>query len=124
MTRAVWLFCWSALLVVSSVRVIDGDTLTGLITIWPGLAITETIRVLGVDTPEMTGATRAAGEVARWYTTNWLRQAGQVRVWACSRDSFGRLLGSLTNERGEKLADALVESGNAVLYPAPKRAPP
>lgn len=108
----------------ASVRVVDGDTVAGLVSIWPGIQIAETIRVLGVDTPETHGETKAAGEVAKWYTTNWIRQAGQVRVWACQRDSFGRLLGSLTNERGEKLADALLSSGNAVPYPAPKRGPP
>lgn len=101
------------------VRVLDGDTFVATVPIWlNGLQATETIRVLGVDAPEMTGATKPAGEAAKAFAVEWLG-AGQVELMACKRDSFGRALAEVRRPAqggvpGERLADALIRSGHGV----------
>jgi endonuclease YncB( thermonuclease family) len=104
------LLCWAV--AATPVRVIDGDTFTADVRIWPGLTARETIRLLGVNTPELQGETRPAGEAARAFTATWLDQ-GDVRLHACQRDSFGRLLATVT--RGsENLTTLLLEGGYGV----------
>ena len=117
MTRWAWLpvalLCWSVTAV--PVRTIDGDTFVASLAIWPGLTAKEIIRVLGVNTPEMTGATKEAGVRAKAFTAQWLMQEGIVRVYVCQRDAFGRLLGTVT--RGsDNLTMLLLERGHAVPY--------
>ena len=102
--------CWAAL--ATPVRTIDGDTAVFDVRVWPGLTARETVRVLGVDTPERKGATREAGDAARAYTAAWLDGA-EVRLYACTRDAFGRLLATVTRARdGKNLTTDLLESGN------------
>lgn len=109
--------CW----VVSAVpiRVKDGDTFIARMPVWIGLEVTETVRVLGVDTPERKGATLQAAEQAKRFTERWLVvENGPVLVRACKRDSFGRILGRVTRQRlteasaVDDLAEALVRAGH------------
>lgn len=116
MNRWSWLpvalLCWSVTAV--PVRTIDGDTFVAAMKIWPGLTAQETIRVLGVNAPEMKGATREAAVKSRSFVAHWLDQ-GDVRVYVCQRDAFGRLLGTVT--RGsENLTTLLLDGGYAVPY--------
>ena len=96
-------------------RTLDGDTFDARLSIWPGLYAIERVRVLGVDTPELTGgtpATREAAQAARQFTANWLVK-GDVTIAVCKRDSFGRLLGTVT--RGpENLTELLLKAGLGV----------
>lgn len=106
------LLCWSVTAV--PVRTIDGDTFVASLAIWPGLTAKETVRVLGVDTPELKGATKEAGQRARAFTAQWLMQ-GDVRVYACQRDAFGRILATVT--RGtDNLTVLLLDGGYAVPF--------
>lgn len=83
----------------------------------------ERVRLLGVDAPEITGPTREAGLRAREYVTRWLNgepgsaaRTTPLLVRACSRDSFGRALATVT--RGDaNLGDDLVAAGHAVRRP-------
>ena len=110
-----FLLCWSVALQ-DVVRVIDGDTLEARLAIWLDLTATETIRLLGVDTPERHGATKAAGEAARTFTEAWLAGHKDVMtVWACRRDSFGRLLGGVSAD-GTTLTSALLAAGHGRVY--------
>lgn len=96
-------------------RVIDGDTFQVTVKIWPSLTANETVRVLGVNTPELRGATKAASERAKAATTTWLSK-GEFKIEACIRDAFGRLLGKVY--RGDSvLADELVNGGLGVRFP-------
>jgi endonuclease YncB( thermonuclease family) len=104
------LFCFT--LSASVVRVIDGDTFVATGPAWHGVTVTETVRVLGVDTPEVTGPTAAAGLAAKAFAAAWLG-AGPVTVATCKRDSFGRALGVVT-KGGVTLADALIQAGHGV----------
>ena len=103
---------------------IDGDTLEARLAIWLDLTATETIRLLGVDTPERHGGTRAAGDAARTFTMEWLEsRRGRLSVWACRRDSFGRLLCGITAEAEDRqpaqsLISAILQAGHGVAYEA------
>ena len=93
-------------------RVIDGDTFDAKLAIWLGHEAFERVRLLGVDTPEVKTPTQEAGLAAKAFAQAWLAR-GMVTVSTCKRDSFGRLLGTVT--RGpESLADALVQAGHGV----------
>lgn len=89
-------------------RVKDGDT---FVLRNAGITATETVRICCVDTPEK--RTPGADE-ATAFTTQWL-QTGPFTLDACTRDSFGRLLGTVTRD-GQNLADALLDAGHAVPY--------
>jgi len=105
------ILCWSwqnAMIL----RVLDGDTFEARIEISPRHEWVAMVRVLGVDTPELTGDTKAAALVAKAFTVAWLSQ-GPVTVTGCKNDSFGRFLGAVT--RGdENLAQQLIVNGYGV----------
>ena len=99
----------------TSVRVIDGDTLTTRLRIWLGTDQEETIRLLGVDTPELRGLDRERAVAATAFTKAWVESAVQIIVSVCSRDSFGRLLAVVERDGDSvNLADALIRAGHGV----------
>jgi endonuclease YncB( thermonuclease family) len=90
-------------------RVIDGDT---FVLHHVGVPAEERVRILGVDTPERfeVGATAATA-----FTAMWLAR-GDFTLHACRRDSFGRLLGTVT--RGtDSLHVAIIAAGHGVRAP-------
>jgi endonuclease YncB( thermonuclease family) len=119
---AVIILCWTVM--ANPVRVIDGDTFVADVKAWLGLTTRETVRVRGVNTPEIHGATKAAGMVSRQFTIDWLAGAltlgtpnfdGSVTLTTCGRDAFGRVLADI--KRGESnLSDDLIGAGLGVDY--------
>jgi micrococcal nuclease len=106
------LLCWAA--VASPVKVVDGDTFDADVRVWIGVTHRERIRVLGVNTPELKGATREAAQAARAFTAEWLA-GSEVRLYVCQRDAFGRLLATVTRARdGANLTEALLTSGHGI----------
>ena len=102
-------------------RVIDGDTLA--VRIDQGLHVerVEQVRLLGVNTPERKGATRAAGDAARDYVKGWLVVAGggdwPLVVQTEKDDAFGRFLATVwRHEDGACLNDDLLRDGQAVPF--------
>lgn len=89
-------------------RVKDGDT---FVVRNAGITNSEDVRVCCINTPERK---QPRAEEATGFTTDWLK-AGPFVLEACKRDSFGRLLGTVTRD-GQDLADALLEAGLAVPY--------
>ena len=108
------LFCWTANLI-SVERVIDGDTFVADMAIWPGLVVTEHIRLLGVDTPEHK-PDEIAWQRARLYTEQWLAESGYVEITGCKRDSFGRILATVRSRLKGDLGSSLLMQGLAVPY--------
>lgn len=103
------LFCTTLQLDPSWVlRVKDGDT---FVIRNAGITNFEDVRVCCINTPEKKQPQFAE---ATAFTTQWL-EAGPFILEACKRDSFGRLLGTVTRD-GHDLADALLEAGLAVPY--------
>lgn len=92
------------------VRVVDGDTFIASFFIFHNLKVVETIRVLGIDTPEMKGATKDAAIQSKNFTESWLKNDAPINITICKRDSFGRSLATVSKS-GEDLADALANSG-------------
>lgn len=90
------------------VRVKDGDT---FVIRNAGITNVEDVRVCCINTPEkkVDGFREATA-----FTTQWLA-AGPFALNVCKRDSFGRLLGTVTRD-GQDLADALLDAGLAVPY--------
>jgi endonuclease YncB( thermonuclease family) len=106
---ALAVLCWS--ISAYNVRVVDGDTAIMAGAVWPDLTATMHVRVLGVDTPELRGATLEDGRKAKAFTEAWLG-VGPVRLTiACTghpaHDSFGRVLAVVTRD-GKNLADELI----------------
>lgn len=106
----VFVLCWTVTALPG--RVIDGDTFDATASIWMGLAAVERVRILGVDSPEMKATTMQAALAAKQFTEQWLA-LGPVQLTACKRDSFGRILATVTRGQ-DNLAQALIQSGNGV----------
>lgn len=111
-------WCWQ-------VRPIDGDTSEIRINKGHGDSAVKRLRLLGVDTPEMRGETREAGEAAKnwvweWITAGWAGwEPGSGRdpfvVQTVVADSFGRWLGYMwRTSDGQNLSQALLDNGYAV----------
>lgn len=93
-------------------RIIDADT---FILFAVGVPPEERVRVLDINAYELTGgsdSTKALARAGRAFTATWLAQ-GNFTITACKRDSFGRLLATVT--RGaDTLAVALINAGHGV----------
>lgn len=108
-------------------RVVDGDTIDGDIDL--GFQTTlagQRLRLLRVNTPERKGPTKKAGDKAKAFTQTWLASRENVLIRSRKRaeghaekDAFGRYLVEVwaTGKGGQEcLNDALLDSGNAVLF--------
>lgn len=93
------------------IRAIDGDTFVADIDVWIGLKSRDRVRVVGINAPETKGATREAGLASWAFTTEWLA-LGDLTLFTCGKDSFGRILAEVT--RGHtNLGNELVALGLA-----------
>lgn len=97
----------------------DGDTFRAEVAIWPGLTASVAVRVLGVDTPELSqpkcDAERAAALKARDFTQAWLQAAGTVYLTGVRADVYtGRVDANVFDPNGASLADALLAAHQAV----------
>ena len=105
------------------VRVIDGDTIDAILTRDIGFRHVATwrqrLRLLGVDCPEVTGTTRAAGLAATAFTRDWLA-AEPCAAETIKQDAFGRWLARIFRADGSDLSAALLAAGHASLFSAPK----
>jgi endonuclease YncB( thermonuclease family) len=99
------------------VRVIDGDTVVLDVDLGFHVTMRETFRLFGVNCPEVHGDTRAAGEVARSFTADWLANHPGFLVRSFKprpQEKYGRWLADITDADGiASLNSALIASGNA-----------
>jgi len=103
-------------------RVIDGDTLVCDLDLgWNVWHMEQRVRLLGIDTPELKGSTRMAGEAARLFVINtlgwsaaWNTEPVAVTVVSEQLDSFGRVLGRVLLADGSDLSTLLLDAGHAV----------
>jgi micrococcal nuclease len=107
------------------VRVIDGDTVVLKIDFRAHRYGDVAVRLLGVNAPELHGATAAAGRAARDWVLAWLCRAALdggewplvVETELDKDDKFGRLLAHVWRVSDEhRLSDDLLGSGHAVTY--------
>lgn len=100
------------------VRVIDGDTCEVEIDLGFLLTKRERVRVLGVNCPEMKGATKAAGQAAKEFAVQWFADRSAefvVRTVKDKEDSFGRFLAEIVSGDDSLGADLLAH-GHAVVF--------
>lgn len=104
-------------------RVVDGDTLRADIDLGFGVALrNREIRLECVNAPELSGATRTAGQAARDAARTWLTTQG-AHVWLTTpdpdhTDKYGRVLGVVWQDelRLGSLNRHLLDTGHAALY--------
>jgi micrococcal nuclease len=107
---------------VEVLRVVDGDTLECEIDCGFKIALTEHVRLFGIDTPEVYGPHAVPeGKLASAFTRTWVsdRQGEGKQLWIRSdrydeREKYGRILATLFCEGEEiSLNTALMEAGHA-----------
>lgn len=103
-------------------RVIDGDTIKFEAAWLPDpLKKEQSIRILGVDTPEKGHRAQCekeakAGEAATKFTKNLVANGKKIQVKFCEADKYGgRWLGDVIID-GKSLSEQLIASGNARPY--------
>jgi endonuclease YncB( thermonuclease family) len=98
--------------------VYDGDTLTVLAYPWPGINTHVSVRLLGVDTPEIRGKCDLERTLAQQAREVALAALGtRVTLTNIRHDKYaGRVLADITLADGRSLADVLIASGLARPY--------
>ena len=102
------------------IRVVDGDTIDVTLSLGLHDYRDERLRLLGVNCPEVHGASKVAGDAATAFTRAWLAMATGdwplVLVTAKS-DEFGRYLATVWRTAdGACLNDDLLAAGHAVPF--------
>ena len=105
------------------VKVYDGDTCTCIFDTY-GLGLYKhSVRLVGIDTPEIHGKSPAEKEAA-CKARDFVRGKilGQVVNLECKgSDKYGRVLGIITGPSGEVINDLLVSNGMALKYNGGKK---
>jgi micrococcal nuclease len=103
------------------VRVVDGDTVIATLSLGCHVHRVTTLRLLGINAPELHGPTAAAGQAAKAWATAWLLAAVTGDEWPLviatqldSDDRYGRLLATIYRGDGTNLNQALIDAGHAV----------
>ncbi|MCT7376547.1 thermonuclease family protein [Chelativorans salis] len=106
------------------VRVIDGDTFVAEAHVWPGQTVTVSVRLRGVDAPEIRSRCekeKMAGKTSRnalerliGNTTVQIRNIGGDKY-------YGRVLADVTTQEGEGLAAHLLQRALVRTYAGGKR---
>jgi micrococcal nuclease len=106
------------------VEITDGDSFKAVAAVWPGMEINVTVRLRGLDAPELRGkcfrerrlAKRARHRLAQ------LLDAGEIRLVNVSGGKYyGRVLADVVLADGRDISAMMLESGFAVPYAGGKR---
>ena len=106
-------------------RVIDGDSLVVRATIWLGQKVETTVRLLGVDTPELRGACGEERDLAtrsRAFTARLAETGAEVTLSDIQLGKFaGRVLARVVTTDGVDIGQALIDAGLARPYRGGRR---
>lgn len=106
------------------VSIYDADTFRVNIEGWPDIVGKNvSIRVLGVDAPEMRGkcpSEKAVARQAKQFTVAFLRNAKSIELRNMERGKYFRILADVRAD-GKSLSQALIQSGLARPYDGGKR---
>ena len=106
------------------VKVYDGDTLTAEAQIWPGITWRGSVRVRGVDTPEIRGKCAEEKEraiTARDFVRDLLIGKAAMLMNVAQGKYAGRVVASVRLEDETDLADVLIAAGLGRPYEGGKR---
>lgn len=100
------------------VSIVDGDTLHCGVDLGCDVAINLTIRLYGINAPEMS---TAAGKAAKMFAVQWFETHcpdGKFVLHTIKdkREKYGRYLGDVHSLDGADLNNDMLTSGNAVAY--------
>ena len=100
------------------VRVVDGDTIEARALLWIGLSLVSSVRIRGIDTPEMRGACseeKAMAAAARDLLTELAGEA--IHLTNIENDKYGgRVIADVASGGGADLGMAMIERGYARPY--------
>jgi len=105
-------------------KVIDGDSVRVQARIWPGHSVIVTVRLLGIDTPEMRAKCASVREQARIAKAFLKRQlgSGQVTLRDIRFGKYaGRVLARLATRDIDDISELLLATGHARAYTGRKR---
>lgn len=107
---------------VKVLKVLDGDTVRVEIRLWFSQTLTETIRIEGIDAPELKARCPQEAEGAERAKTRLteLLSPGHVEVWNVRREKYGRALGTITAQ-GMNVGDTMLKEGLVRAYAGGKR---
>jgi micrococcal nuclease len=95
-------------------RVVDGDTFEAMVDRGDSIWSKKTIRILGIDAPEMKGPSKAAGQQARNFLALHLASFGNRLIIKTQKaDSFGRSLADCWTSDGYSVAWWMIQNGFA-----------
>jgi endonuclease YncB( thermonuclease family) len=106
------------------ISILDGDTVTVRLKVWIGQSIETSVRIAGIDTPEMRGkcaeerqlATDARAEIIRLLPDN------RIRLYNIRLEKYaGRVLAEAKTTDGTDIARHMVEKGFARDYHGARR---
>ena len=108
--------------VLQILRIIDGDTVIVSIDLGFNIALTQTIRVKGINAPESRTSDpqeKAFGLAAKAFAESWLQGKDLIiKTFKDKSEKYGRMLGDFTcTETNSSFAEAMLASNNAVPYP-------
>jgi endonuclease YncB( thermonuclease family) len=100
------------------VRVVDGDTIEFSAQIWIGLSLTASVRIRGIDTPEMRGKCPEEKALAAAARDLLAELAGSsIRLTRIEDDKYaGRVLANVASADGTDLAGGMIARGYARPY--------
>ncbi|MBI1362388.1 MAG: hypothetical protein GC134_00195 [Proteobacteria bacterium] len=107
------------------VSVYDGDTFTVLAYPWPGVVMHVSVRLMGLDAPEIRGKCQFEKDKAQEAKALTIANAGtHVVLKNIRHDKYaGRVLADAYTTDGQSLADLLIAAGLARPYDGGKREP-
>ena len=101
------------------IRVIDGDTLVITIDLGFNLALTQPIRIKGINSPEMRSSNPQEKVLAladKTFVEGWL-QGKILFITTTKDDKYGRILGDIICDKTkENLSELMIAAGHAKVY--------
>ena len=107
-------------------RVIDGDTFVAEARIWPGQSVRVSVRIRGIDAPEMRSrcAVEKDAAIQARDALEKLVGEGSVRLFNIGGGKYyGRVLADVANADGREIAPVLLGRDMVRAYDGGRRAP-
>lgn len=104
------------------IRVIDGDTCVADVDLGFYCHVILTMRLSGIDAPELKGKTRKAGQAAKDHLYKMIDgMLVEIETAKDPTDKYGRWIVKIELMDGQIVNDLMVEQGHAVYSPGRKR---
>ncbi len=108
---------WYVYPIVTVTSVYDGDTLTSVIDLGFSVRTKRSIRIVGIDTPEVRGDQRPAGLIVRDYCREIVLGCDNRYYYShTAKDKYGRALGDVWLPGHGWLGQHLIENHMALPY--------